>query len=86
MSMTAVILCGAILAILVARAAWIMRAEARRADGGRPRGVEPGEGHVEIRSEYMSGVGGGSQMTSRVPRDPDAYARAFVPRRLRRDE
>ncbi len=46
-----------------------------------PRGVEPGPGHVEIESRYQSGMGG-EQMTTRVPRDPQEYARAFVPRRM----
>jgi hypothetical protein len=72
---------AAIVAILVARAAWILRREARQADGGRPRGVEPGTGYTEIVSEYSSGVGGGDNLTCRVPRDPQEYARSFVPRR-----
>ena len=76
MSGLAVILSLVILAVLVARAWWILRAEA----GGRPRGVEPGPGEVEIRSEYFSGAGGGSEQITRVPRDPQAYARAFVPK------
>jgi hypothetical protein len=72
---------AAIVAVLVARAVWILRREAREPDGGRPRGIEPGKGYVEIHSDYSSGVGGGNQLTSRVPRDPQEYARAFVPRR-----
>ena len=70
---------GGILAALVVRAVFVVRAEP-----DRPRGVEPGDGHVEILSEYSSGVGGGERMITRVPRDPDAYARAFVPRKERR--
>jgi hypothetical protein len=76
-------LAGFIVAVLVARAVWIMRAEARRPDGGRPRGIEPGTGYTEIESDYSSGVGGGHQLTTRVPRDPQEYARAFVPKRSR---
>ena len=84
MSDLAAILCAAILAVLVTRAAWIMR---RERDDPPPRGVEPGRGYTEIQSEYFSGVGGGSQMTTRVPQDPQEYARAFVPRdRSRRRE
>ena len=80
----AAILGAAILAVLLGRAVWVMRAEAADPDGGRPRGTRPGPGHVEIRSEYSSGLGGGEAMTVRVPRDPDAYARAFVPKRAPR--
>ncbi|WP_308917959.1 hypothetical protein [Jannaschia sp. LMIT008] len=70
----------AIVAILVVRAVWVLRREG----GARPRGVEPGDGHVEIESEYFSGLGGGAQQVTRVPRDPQAYARAFVPRNRNR--
>jgi hypothetical protein len=76
---------AAIVAVLVARAVWILRKEAAEPDGGRPRGVEPGAGYTEIVSDYSSGVGGGNQLTSRVPRDPQDYARAFVPRRKRQE-
>ena len=75
----AALLGGGILAILLARAWWILRHE-----DGPVRGVEPGEGHVEIESQYFSGLGGGSHHVTRVPRDPQAYARAFVPRRRER--
>ena len=74
-------LAGAILAVLVARAVSIMRAEG----GRRPRGVPPGTGHVEIESQYFSGLGGGSHQATRIPRDPQAYARAFVPARRTSD-
>ena len=86
MSYLAVLLALVIVGTLVARALWIMRAEGRQEDGGRPRGVRPGSGYTEIQSDYFSGLGGGSQSTTRVPRDPQEYARAFVPRRAgRRD-
>ena len=75
---------GAIVALLAGRAVWILREEAAREDGGRPRGVDPGAGYTEVTSDYQSGVGGGNQLTSRVPRDPQEYAQAFVPRRNRR--
>lgn len=81
MTLFSAILCGVILLVLLARAIWIMRREAAEEDGGRPRGIPPGTGYTEIESNYFSGVGGGSQMTSRVPRDPQEYARAFVPKR-----
>ncbi|SDZ27621.1 hypothetical protein SAMN05444004_10961 [Jannaschia faecimaris] len=72
---------GFIVLILVARAIWIMRTEARRDDRGTPRGIAPGTGYTEIQSDYSSGVGGGNQLTTRVPQDPQEYARAFVPKR-----
>ena len=77
----AALLGGLILAILGVRAWWVVRAEGPDA---RIRGTEPGEGHVEIESQYFSGLGGGSHQVTRVPRDPQAYARAFVPRKDRR--
>ncbi|MEM7643833.1 MAG: hypothetical protein AAF366_15070 [Pseudomonadota bacterium] len=74
------IIAGLIAAILIARAVWILRAEARRDDGGRPRGIPPGTGYTEIESDYSSGIGGGNQLKTRVPKDPQDYARIFVPK------
>ncbi|CTQ51098.1 hypothetical protein [Jannaschia donghaensis] len=74
-------LAGFIALILLGRAIWILRAEARDEDAGRPRGIPPGKGYTQIESDYSSGVGGGNQLTTRVPQDPQEYARAFVPRR-----
>lgn len=74
-------LAGLIVAILVGRAVWVLRTEAQSGDAGRPRGIPPGTGYTEIESDYSSGVGGGNQLTTRVPQDPQEYARAFVPRR-----
>jgi hypothetical protein len=36
--------------------------------------------HHVLRSDYQSGIGGGSVTTWKVPKDPDAYARLFVPK------
>ncbi|UWR86066.1 hypothetical protein K4L05_08325 [Phaeobacter inhibens] len=33
-----------------------------------------------LRSDYQSGIGGGSMRTWKVPKDPDEYARFFVPK------
>ncbi|UWQ16334.1 hypothetical protein [Jannaschia sp. M317] len=85
MTFLTAILSALILAILLGRAIWILRKEAGQEDGGRPRGIDPGTGYTEIESDYSSGVGGGNQLTSRVPRDPQEYARAFVPRRDRQE-
>ncbi|MBM2577047.1 hypothetical protein JQC91_12135 [Jannaschia sp. Os4] len=73
------LIAGGILVVLAVRAVFVVRSEP-----DRPRGVEPGEGYTKILSEYSSGVGGGERLITRVPRDPDAYARAFVPRKERR--
>ncbi|WP_375262072.1 hypothetical protein [Palleronia sp.] len=65
-----------ILGVLAVRAWAVMRAER----GGRP-GTDPGEGDHRIRSEYFSGGGGGGETTEyTVPKDPQAYARLFVPK------
>ncbi|SFG20099.1 hypothetical protein SAMN04488020_101490 [Palleronia marisminoris] len=71
-----VVLAALILGLLAARAWAVMRAER-----GARRGAEPGEGHHVIRSEYFSGGGGGGETTEyTVPKDPQAYARLFVPK------
>ncbi|ANP35002.1 MULTISPECIES: hypothetical protein [Rhodobacterales] len=33
-----------------------------------------------LRSDYQSGMGGGSVRTWKVPKDPQEYARLFVPK------
>ena len=72
-----VILSGAILAVLLIRALWIMRREK-----DAPRGAEPGTGYHEIDAScFTGGGGGGDQKTFLVPRDPQEYARRFVPRK-----
>lgn len=34
-----------------------------------------------LRSDYQSGMGGGSVRTWKIPKDPEEYAKFFVPRR-----
>lgn len=80
-----IILGAIILAVLLVRAIWVLREEAARDDGGRPRGIPPGKGYTEVDSNYSSGLGGGHQMTTRIPKDPQEYARAFVPKRRTKD-
>ena len=64
-----------ILAILFGRALWVMHSER-----GAKRGSRPGKGYHEIDASYTSGGGGGGQVKSfKVPKDPDEYARQFVP-------
>ena len=77
MSLLTVLLSAAILGILALRTIWVVRAE-RNA----PRGTEPGPGRHVVRSEYFSGGGGGGNATEyTVPKDPQAYARLFVPKK-----
>lgn len=83
MSSLAAWISAGILTMLVARAVWVLRSEAAQEDDGRPRGIPPGDGYTEITSDYSSGLGGGNQLTTRVPKDPQEYARSFVPKRDR---
>lgn len=70
-------LVAAIALVVTIRALSVMRAEK-----GRPRGVAPGRGHTRVEAGYWSGgAGGGHDGHFDVPRDPQAYARRFVPRR-----
>ena len=70
-----VALVAAILAVLIVKAGQTIRRER-----GQPRGLAPGTGDHIIDVEYSSGLGGGHASQIRVPRDPQAYARRFVPR------
>ena len=66
---------GAILAILIARTWYILRRE----KDDPMRGSDPGDGHHTIHAEYSSGISGHST-SYKVPRDPQAYAKLFVPK------
>ncbi len=68
---------------LVAAIAVVLGFKARQAirrDADTPRGLAPGSGHHIIEVEYSSGLGGGHATQIRVPRDPQAYAKRFVPK------
>ncbi|CAM4219611.1 hypothetical protein [Palleronia rufa] len=70
------VLAAAILAVLAVRVRSVLRSER-----GTGRGAAPGRGHHVLRAEYFSGGGGGGEATEyRVPKDPQAYARLFVPK------
>ena len=72
-----VVLCAAILVVLAVRAVLVLRRER-----DAPRGSLPGKGHHVIDASYLSGGGGGGHHgTFRVPRDPQEYAKGFVPRK-----
>ena len=67
---------GLVLVMMLARAVQIWRQEENA-----PRGTAPGQGHITIESHYISGGGGGgNSITYTVPRDPQEYAKAFVPK------
>ena len=69
------IVCVAIIGLLVGRAILVVRRE-----GNEPiRGSEPGTGEHTINAEYSSGFSGHST-TYKIPRDPQAYAKRFVPK------
>ena len=71
-----VLISAAILLYLAVRAVLVMRQER-----DAPRGSLPGTGYHEIEANYISGGGGGGHHGSfRVPRDPQEYAKGFVPR------
>ena len=70
-----VLLGGLVLVLAVLRAA-----QALRHDKGAERGSMPGKGYHTLHAEYSSGAGGGHSTTYRVPRDPQEYAKRFVPR------
>ncbi len=44
------------------------------------RGSDPGTGYHTLTSDYQSGMGGGHVTTWKVPRDPQEYAKRFVPK------
>ncbi len=43
------------------------------------RGSEPGKGYHTLQSHYSSGLGGQSR-SYKVPRDPQEYAKRFIPK------
>jgi hypothetical protein len=77
MSGTAVI---TILASLVLVLAVLRAAQAMRHDPKTGRGTEPGRGYTVIESHYSSGVSGGHDMRYRISRDPQTYAKLFIPK------
>lgn len=72
-----VLLSAAIIVVLAVRAIWVVRAEKNQ-----PRGSLPGKGDHVIEANYGSGLGGQTG-EFRVTRDPEEYARRFVPRSKR---
>ena len=65
---------SAIVALLVGRAIYVVRTE----KGETARGATPGDGDHIIHVEYSSGLSGHSTSYS-IPKDPQAYAKRFIP-------
>ena len=60
--------------MLAVRAAWVISSEKNQL-----RGSPPGKGDHVVDANYNSGLGGQTGQF-RVPKDPEEYARRFVPR------
>jgi hypothetical protein len=65
-----------VLIVAVVVVTGIMR---QRGFKGTERGSDPGKGYHVLDSNYSSGLGG-HNTSWKVPRDPQEYARSFVPR------
>ena len=77
-------LSGAIIGLLCALIVLVAGLRARQAVRHDPhdrRGSDPGTGYHVIDASYHSGGGGGGHSAQyRVPRDPQEYARLFIPK------
>ncbi|THH38361.1 hypothetical protein E4Z66_01965 [Aliishimia ponticola] len=70
-----------ILSALVLLLAVLRGAQSLRHTKDSERGSLPGKGDHIIHSDYSSGGGGGGHATSyTIPKDPQEYAKRFVPR------
>ena len=69
------LLSGLVLLLAVLRAA-----QSLHQDRGTGRGTAPGPGDSIIESHYSSGVSGGQTMSYRISRDPQTYAKLFIPK------
>ncbi|RKF15024.1 hypothetical protein D6850_09205 [Roseovarius spongiae] len=72
-----------ILALIATVVAALAMLGQRKSPGSR--GSEPGKGVHVLESDYQSGVGGGHVTRWTVPRDPQEYAKHFVPKDERHD-
>ena len=70
-----------ILSLLVFLVAALRARQSLRHTRDTERGSLPGKGYHNIDASYSSGGGGGGQvMHYRVPKDPQEYAKTFVPK------
>ncbi|WP_208351518.1 hypothetical protein [Pseudaestuariivita rosea] len=72
--------------ILIIAGLTIAIAVARMRDlKGTERGSPPGKGYHVIDADYSSGAGGGGHQTQyKVPKDPQEYAKLFVPKETKK--
>lgn len=68
-----------LLSLAIAVVVFLLARRAIREDEGKPRGSEPGTGYHTLHSHYSSGLGGQSR-SYKVPRDPQEYAKHFIPK------
>ncbi len=81
MDIVAVIL----LSLAIILVAIISGAMALKRTRGSERGSLPGKGDHVIEANYSSGAGvGGHSTTYKIPRDPQEYAKRFIPREKRK--
>lgn len=74
-----------LLSLAILAVAIISGAVALRQTRGTERGSLPGKGDHVIEATYSSGAGGGGHSTSyTIPRDPQEYAKRFIPREKRK--
>lgn len=74
-----------LLSLAIALVAVISGAMALHRTRGSERGSLPGKGNHVIEANYSSGAGGGGHSTTyTIPRDPQEYAKRFVPREKRK--
>ena len=70
-----------LLSLLILGVAALRARQSLRHTKGTERGSLPGTGYHTIDASYSSGAGGGGQvMHYKVPKDPQEYARTFVPK------
>lgn len=67
--------------IAFAGSAFIVRSAMKNRRSDKIRGVKPGHGDQLIDHGTVLGGGGGHVTVSRVTRDPQAYAKAMVPKK-----
>ncbi len=74
-----------LLSIAICVVAIISGAMSLKRTRGTERGSLPGKGDHVIEANYSSGAGGGGHSTTyTIPRDPQEYAKRFVPREKRK--
>ncbi|WGW02685.1 hypothetical protein [Tropicibacter oceani] len=67
-----------LVALIVVVTALLAISAGRQSPGSR--GSAPGKGFHELRSDYQSGMGGGHSQSWKIPRDPQDYAKLFIPK------